>query len=202
MKIFFGVTAALTFWGMMISGTRGAIFVPIAGFFIYFVSTKNIKILLLGMLVGAGAFVVLKFTKIGQGNYQIARMRTALDPNDASFQVRLDNQKKLKSYLSHRPIGGGVGSAGYWGLRFSPGTFLAETPTDSWYVQIWAENGMVGLTIYICMILYLLMKGFWIIWHLQDEVVKQYAMALFAGFLGWHLPVMEIKYWDRCLPGW
>ncbi len=183
-KIFYGIAAAFTFWGMMISGTRGALFVPVAGFFIYFVLTKNIKILFLGLLFGVGAFVFLKYTKILQGNYQVARMRTALDPNDASFQVRLENQKKLKSYLASRPIGGGVGSAGYWGLRFSPGTFLAETPTDSWYVQIWAENGVIGLYLYVAMIIYLIGKGFLIIWFLKDEKIKQYAMALFSGFFG------------------
>jgi hypothetical protein len=30
------------------------------------------------------------------GHHQVQRMQSALDPNDASLQVRLDNQKKLK----------------------------------------------------------------------------------------------------------
>jgi hypothetical protein len=98
-------------------------------------------------------FGMLKFTKIGQSNYQINRMRTGLDPNDPSLQLRLINQAKLRGYLASRPIGGGIGSAGFWGTRFSPGTFLAVTALDSWYVKIWAECGVVGLYVHVGMLL-------------------------------------------------
>ncbi len=183
-KLFYATCGVITLWGMMISGTRGALFVPVAGALAYLVLSKNIKILILGLIAGGAAFFILKFTFIGQGNAQIARMRTALDPNDASFQVRLENQRKLKSYLASRPIGGGVGSAGYWGLRFSPGTFLAETATDSWYVQIWAENGVLGLTIHLGMLFYILGRTGYRVWNLKDPVLRQKMMALYAGFVG------------------
>ncbi len=183
-KFFYSITAICTFWGMMISGTRGAIIIPVIGFLIYAIMTKKIKILFLGILIGLSVFAFLKYTYILQSNYQVARMRTALNPNNASFNVRIENQKKLYSYLKPRPIGGGIGSAGYWGLRFSPNTFLARTPTDSWYVQIWAENGIVGLFLYVCMLIYFLIKGFITIWKLQDPSYKQIAVAFYAGFLG------------------
>lgn len=183
-KIFYSITAASTFWGMMISGTRGAIIVPVIGFLIYAIMTKKIKILVLGFFISLSAFAFLKYTRILHSNYQIARMRTALNPDNASFNVRIENQKKLSRYLRNRPIGGGIGSAGYWGLRFSPNTFLARTPTDSWYVQIWAENGIVGLFLYVCMLIYFLIKGFITIWKLQDPNYKQIAVAFYAGFLG------------------
>lgn len=183
-KIIYALCGLVNMWGMMISGTRGALFVPIAGVFAYLVLTKNVKVLMLGFIMAGSVFYILKFTFIGQGNAQIARMRTALDPNDASFQVRLENQKKLKSYLASRPIGGGIGSAGYWGEKFSPGTFLAVTPTDSWYVQVWAENGIVGLLVHLFMIFFLLGRLFFIVWNLRDPVLKQTMMALYAGFFG------------------
>jgi hypothetical protein len=41
---------------------------------------------------------------IANGNDQVRRMRTAFDPNDASLQVRLDNQKILKGYLALDPL--------------------------------------------------------------------------------------------------
>jgi hypothetical protein len=52
-------------------------------------------------------------------------MRTAFDPNDASLQVRLDNQKILKGYLAVRPLGGGIGHAGDKAQRFLPNAFLS-----------------------------------------------------------------------------
>ena len=184
-KIFFATASALAFIGMMISGTRGAIVVPATGVFIYLFLSKKIKILILGIAFGAAVFVVMKYTLIGQSIPQVARMRTAFDPNDASLQVRLENQKKLASYLSSRPIGGGVGSAGNWGLRFSPNTFLAQTPTDSWYVKIWAETGVVGLTLHLMILFFILLKSGYIIWlKLQSKELIQIMLALISGYFG------------------
>lgn len=183
-KLFYGITAVLSLYGMMISGTRGALSVPALGFFTYFVLSKNFRIVILGILVGFSIFYVLKFTHIGQGVYAINRMRTALDPNDASFQVRLANQRKLGEYLRSRPLGGGVGSSGNWGLRFSPNTFLAQTPTDSWFVKIWAEEGIIGLTIHLMILLYIAIQGGYYIWYMEDEVWRHKLIAFHAGLIG------------------
>ncbi len=94
-KIFFIIASMLGFYGMIISGTRGAISVPFAGLMTYFVLRKNINVLIVGLVFIIGLFVFFKYTTIGQGNAQIRRMRTAFDPNDASFQVRLNNQKNI-----------------------------------------------------------------------------------------------------------
>ncbi|MBX9852482.1 MAG: O-antigen ligase family protein, partial [Cytophagaceae bacterium] len=183
-RIFFGLTAAICFYGMMISGTRGALFVPLSGCFAYLFLSKNFKILIVGFAVIGIVFYVLKYTFIGQGNYQVQRMRTALDPQDPSFQVRLENQKKYKAYLSSRPFGGGIGSAGYWGQRFSPGTFLAETPTDSHYVRIWAETGIVGLVVHLGVLISILIISFFRIYKIPDPDIKQKLMAIYAGCFG------------------
>jgi len=184
-KLIYWCLALLFFWGMAISGTRGALFVPLSGIMIYLLCTKNFKSLMAGGLVVSILFCLLKFTSVGSGNYQVQRMRTALDPNDASLQVRLGNQKKLGVYLASRPIGGGIGSAGSWGQRFSPGTLLADTPTDSWYVKLWAETGIVGLWLYMAMILMFIGTGVTLIFKMKHDMVnKQIAMALLAGFVG------------------
>ncbi|WP_295792944.1 hypothetical protein [Mucilaginibacter sp.] len=177
--------SGLFFWGMSVSGTRGALFVPLSGIMVYLFLTKNFKILSVGVLVVGLLFGALKFTNVGAGNYQIQRMRSAMDPNDPSLQVRLTNQKKLSAYLASRPIGGGIGSAGSWGQRFSPGTLLAETPTDSWYVRIWAETGIVGLWVHLGMIFTFIIAGTVMIFKMKnDKMLRQMAMALFAGFVG------------------
>jgi hypothetical protein len=185
-KVGYAVAALACLYGMAISGTRGALFVLIAGFPAYFLITGNVKVLVTGFLLGALFFCFLKFTYIGHSNYQIYRMRSALNPEDASFQVRLNNQKKLSEYLAitSRPFGGGVGSIGFWGKRFTPNTFLGEMPTDSWYVRIWAETGWVGLTYYLLMILYILIAGFKKVFWKENYNAKYQLMALYAGIAG------------------
>lgn len=184
-KIFFGTLALMSFYGMFISGTRGALAVPAMGLFLYVVLIRNVKLVTLGIIVGISAFVFFKFTTIGNGVYAINRMRTAFDPNDASLQVRLANQRILAGYLATRPIGGGIGSAGNWGQRFTPHGFLANVPTDSWYVQIWAEQGVVGLTLHLVILFYILGKGSYLaMFHVRDPVLQGKLFALAAGMFG------------------
>ncbi|MEX0359869.1 MAG: hypothetical protein AB3N10_02670, partial [Allomuricauda sp.] len=129
-QIFCGVVAMAGLLGMMISGTRGAIAVPAMGGVMFILIRKHIPSIVLGVILGIGVFVFFKYTTIGNDNDQIRRMRTAFDPNDASLQMRKINQERLRGYLATRPLGGGIGSTGNWGKRFSPNTFLANTATD------------------------------------------------------------------------
>lgn len=185
LKIFYLLVALAGFYGLIISGTRGAIAVPIMGFALYFILVKNIKIMILGALLGISVFVFFKYTTIAQGNYQVRRMRSAFDPNDPSLQVRLENQRKLKTYLAGRPFGGGLGSAGNWGKRFSPNTFLANTATDSWYVAIWAENGIVGLLLHLAFLFYVLIKSSYILmFKVRNDWLKYRLIALVCGYFG------------------
>lgn len=184
-KLFYLIVSMAAFVGMMISGTRGAIAVPFAGFAVYAVLSKQIKVMIIGGSVIFLVFALLKFTTIGNGVYEIRRFRGGLDKNNDSFQVRLENQRKLKVYLATRPMGGGIGSAGNWGLRFSPNTFLANTPTDSWYVQIWAEQGYVGLYLHLAILAFILGSSSFKIWfRIKNPEYKTTAMALTAGITG------------------
>lgn len=184
-KRFYRIVAASAFYAMLISGTRGAIAIPFGGFALYALLTKKVKILILSGLIGGTTFGVLKYTTLGNNVNQIRRFRGALDPENPSLVVRHENQKLLKAYLASRPFGGGIGSAGNWGLRFSPGTFLAQTPTDSWYVQIWAEQGRVGLTLHLIILFYILGNSIFIIWfRLKNPYIISKAIALTAGLFG------------------
>jgi hypothetical protein len=183
-KVFFGLVAVLCLYGQLLSGTRGALAVPVIGFFVYFFMSKNFKVLVLGFVAAFGAFYFLKFTTIAQNVYAIARLRTALDPNDASLQVRLENQRILSGYMASRPFGGGVGSSGNWGLRFSPNTFLANTPTDSWYVRVWAEYGVIGLSIYVALLIYIVIHSGIMIWNIKNDELRFKAIALYSGICG------------------
>jgi hypothetical protein len=185
LKTFFAFVAMAGFFGMLISGTRGAIAVPALGGIMFLILKKNAKILILGGILGIAVYVFFAHTTIGQGNAEIRRMRTAFDPNEASLQVRLENQKKLKGYLASRPFGGGVGATGNWGQRFTPHTFLANTATDSWYVMIWADTGAVGLTYYLFMIFFILFIGAKnVMYKLKDDWLKAQIAALTCGMAG------------------
>jgi len=185
LRIFYAVTGLLALYGMMISGTRGSIAVPLMGFALYFVIRKNLYIISAGILALIAVFIFFKYTTIGQSNYTIRRMRSAFDYNDPSLQVRLENQRRLASYLSARPFGGGVGSSGNWGMRFTPNTFLAQTPTDSWFVMIWADMGIVGLMLHLFILFYIVLKSSYIImFKLKDPWIKAQMSALVCGMWG------------------
>jgi hypothetical protein len=61
-------------------------------FYDLFCAEQNVKVIII-VSIFSTSFVFFKYTTIAQGNAQVRRMRTAFDPNDASLQVRLDNQK-------------------------------------------------------------------------------------------------------------
>lgn len=185
-RIFFATVAVFGLYGMLISGTRGAIAIPVLGFFTYLILSKNKKLIALGLVVGIAVYIFFAHTYILQSNYQVRRFRTAFHLNeDASFQVRLDNQKILKRYLASRPIGGGVGHAGNRAQKFVPNGFLANIATDSWYVTIWAENGAVGLLLHFFILFYIVFKsGYTIMFRIRDPELKARMMAIHGGIMG------------------
>jgi hypothetical protein len=184
-KVFYIIVAAAAFLGMLLSGTRGAIAVPFAGFALYLLLSKRVKMMVIGGLTIIAVFSILKFTTLGESVYEIRRFRDALDPENPSLVVRKENQAKFRVYLADKPFGGGIGSAGNWGLRFTPGTFLAETPPDGWYVQIWAEQGIVGLLLHLSILTFIMLKSAYIIlFRLKKPENIAKAMGFSAGIFG------------------
>jgi len=197
-KIFFLTVGILGIYGMMISGTRGSISVPLAGFMTYFILSKNIRVVSIGFTLILILFVFFKFTMIANGNDQIRRMRSAFDPNEPSLQVRLNNQKILKGYLASRPFGGGIGHAGDKAQRFLPNAFLSHVATDSWYVMIWAELGIVGLTIHLCILFFVIGKASYkVMFKIRDPIAKLKLSALIAGMAG----IMAASYGNAVFGG-
>lgn len=185
MKFFFAVVALMAFYGLVISGTRGALSVPFAGLAAFFILKKDKVKLIAGFILIASFFIFFKYTFIGQGNPEIRRMRSAFNPDDPSLQVRLNNQKKLKGYLATRPFGGGIGHAGGKARKFAPNAFLSNVPPDSWYVLIWAEQGIVGLTLHLLILFYIIIKAsFKIMFRIRDPIVKMKMAALVSGMFG------------------
>lgn len=183
-KLWYLCIGAILFWGYAVSGTRGALFVILGGFPVYLVLKRNILILSIGVVVGLGGFSFLKYTQIANDVYEINRMRTSLNPEDNSLQVRIDNQVKLADYLSTRPFGAGIGSSGDWAKKFAPGSFLAETPPDSWYIKIWTETGVVGLVLHLASLLVFFIIGIYKIMRLKDRSFQSMMLPMLCGYLG------------------
>jgi cell division protein FtsW (lipid II flippase) len=164
----------------------------------FFVLRKNVKVLTTGVLFLGLIFVFFKFTMIANGNDQVRRMRSAFDPNEPSLKVRLDNQKILKGYLASRPFGGGIGHAGDKAQRFLPNAFLSHVATDSWYVLIWAELGIIGLTIHLFILFYVIGKASYkVMFKIRDPITKLKMSALISGMAG----VMLASYGNAILGG-
>lgn len=185
-KIFFLIVALTGYYGMMVSGTRGAIVVPGAGIALYLIHRKNLFVIVIGGLILFLVYSFFKFTTIGESNQYIRRMRTAFNPEEnASLQVRLKNRELLSVYLADKPFGGGIGSAGDWGKRFSPQGFLSQVATDSWYVQIWAEQGIVGLILHLAITFYILLKGSYILmFRIRDPELFGILSGFACGIVG------------------
>ena len=173
------------FWGFAVSGTRSALFVLLAGFPTYLVLRRNVTRIFLSAAVAVPLLAILLFTHLGDSNYQIFRIRTALHPTeDASFMVRLENQQKLRAYMQHFPFGAGIGTSGDIGTRFSPDHFAAQIPPDSWYVELWIETGIVGLTLYVLIIVSIIGIGVVNVWQIKDPWLATVMIALLSEFTG------------------
>jgi hypothetical protein len=184
-KWFWIFVAMASFYAMLISGTRSAIAVPLMGFMLYTILSKQVKMMISVGTIVLVLFIFLKFTTIGQGNYDIRRMRSAFNSEDASLNVRKENRQLFADYLKTRPFGGGIGSSGNWGLRFTPNTFLAQTATDGWYIQLWAEQGIVGLSFYLILLFYFFLKSiFLIFFRLKKPEHRHKAIAFVSGMSG------------------
>jgi hypothetical protein len=178
------ICALLFFFLMILSGTRGALIVPVVGMLVYLFASRNFKLLAVGLMVMVAAYGFLQYTTIANDIYQVRRMRTALDPNDASLQVRLANRVIIRDYLKDKPFGGGIGTSGSWGERFSPGTLLAETPNDGWYVRVRAETGVIGLYLHVGTLVYIGLVGLYKCMKIKDEKLRHKLLALLAGYAG------------------
>ncbi|MCS3555793.1 MULTISPECIES: O-antigen ligase [unclassified Sphingobacterium] len=181
-RVFYIAVALLAVYGLMISGTRAAMAVPFVGFAFFIILVKEWKWIILGVSLLVLAFSFFNLTTIGNSNADIRRMRTAFSfSDDASFNVRLENQKKMRSFMSDHPFGIGLGGS----KHANQGDVMHGIATDSSFVFIWVETGIIGLILYILMCLTILSFGtYYVLFVLQDNRIKSIAAASTAGLAG------------------
>ena len=157
----------------------------LAGFPVYLILKRNFGKVVISACLALPLFFLLMFTNIGNENYQIYRIRTALHPSeDASFNLRLANQQKLARNMEGFPFGAGLGTAAEAGYRFSPTHWAASIAPDSWYVLLWIETGIVGVWLYIAILVALVAIGVYKIWYLEDPWLTKMMLAFIAEFVG------------------
>ena len=198
-RIYYLSIAILAIYAMFLSGTRGAMIVPLAGLALYTFVSKQTKTIITSSTLLLLTYVFFALTTIGNSNATIRRMRTAFTPTeDASFNVRKENQKKLASYMKYKPFGEGLGLSGdRAGERISK-RFTTSIPTDSWYVKIWVETGAVGLTLYLSMIFLSIGWGGWIIaMRLRDPELKGLLTGLLCGIFGMFINAYGNSFWGQ-----
>jgi len=185
LQILFAIAGISGMYAMIVSGTRGAIAVPFAGFFLYMILSKKIKVFIISLLFISVIFSFFIFTNIGQSNQYIRRTRSAFDPNEPSLVVRLENQKKLAYYMKTRPFGEGIGLSGVYAKRFDPNRLTTNIPNDSWYVKVWVETGLIGLILYLAIQFIIIGYGAYnVFFRIKNKELRGYTIAAICGIFG------------------
>lgn len=187
-RIFFGIIGLLCTWAMFQSGTRTAIFCMMAGFIVFLVLSKSAKIIIPVSIVFGLFICMLMFTKIGEGNNQIRRMRSAFNPNDASANVRDINKAAISKYMKDAPWGIGIGIFEKDIPAWNKFKILSQIPPDSEYVFIWVRTGEIGVTWFVICNVIMLFGACWtVFFRLRNRSLMGIGAAWCAGFTALHL---------------
>ena len=187
-KIFFLIVGLLSTWQMFASGTRTSIYCMIAGFAVFLVLSKSVKIIAPVCIVFGLFLCMLIFTNIGQGNAQIRRMRSGFNKNDASANVRDMNKAAIAKYMKDAPWGIGIGIYTENIPKWNKFKLLSEIPPDSEYVFIWVRTGWLGVTWFALMNALVLIGACWIVFFkLKNRSLMGIGAAWCAAFTALHL---------------
>ena len=194
-KVFFLITALACAYGMIISGTRGSLAVPFAAFTLFSILSKKSKLLIFSLSGVLIAFIFLNYTTYGQGNTYIRRMRSAFNSNDPSLILRLENQQKLRTYMWDKPFGVGIGmSLARNIVDYKPDPFVSKIPSDSWYVRVWLEIGIVGLIIHIINLLFIVVYGAYLVYFkIKNTELKGLITAFVCGLSGVYVAAYSLE---------
>ena len=158
------------------SGTRAAMVILPISISVWVILSRNLKIWTLAAFAGI-CFVILLYIPVN--NFYIERVQSAFKPGqDESLNVRLENRRAMYPWILKHPIGGGIGSTGALGMRFSPNTRLAQFAPDSGYLRVATELGWIGLIIYLVLWYKFLSLGIRNQWNVSDPHIKYALLAI------------------------
>ena len=179
-KVFAVVCAGACLLALGYAGSRTpVVLIPVG---VIFYTVLNFK---KEILVAAGFFFVLLagFALKPSSNAVLFRLQSAFSTSSSDVvDVRMKNQAIIQPYIQTHPFGGGLGSTGLWGRRFSPGTWLSKFDHDSGFVRLAVEVGWIGLFIYM-LLLYQMMKwGIYYYFRVKDPQIKNIYLCINTTF--------------------
>jgi len=179
-KIVLGVFTYVFLLGMLASGTRSAFVMIPAGILFFTLITMKRWIIISSILGFILLVIVVLAPTVSTSHF---RIKTAFQPQtDDSYQVRAKNQKRIQPFIQTHPMGGGLGSVGVWGKKFTPHSMLANFPPDSGYMRVAVEAGWIGLALYLGTLFVAMKTGIQNYFRMKDPVLRSYMLATLITF--------------------
>ncbi|MBL0740375.1 O-antigen ligase family protein [Chryseolinea lacunae] len=179
LRILSAVTCVVCLWSMLYTGSRTAMVMLPLGMAIFAGITLNRKVIIVVMCFMLAGTAVM----FGPSSGAVYVMSTAFSgTDDPSMNVRLRNQQTIRAYIRANPIGFGLGSTGYLGMKYSPHTFIGSFPPDSEYVKIGIETGWVGLLLWCTLTAILFGYGVSVYFKTRDPVWRSVVVIALTVF--------------------
>jgi hypothetical protein len=173
---------------MFPTGTRTAIACFLAGFAVYTVLSKSVKMTVVIGTAGLLFFFILAFTNIGASNQMIRRMRTVFDKNDTSAGARTANKEVIAKYMADAPFGIGVGVKAGDIANNHKYFIMTMIPPDSEYVYIWIHTGAVGIAFFVFTTFIIFLGASRIVlFKLTSSSLRGIGSGLICAFVSAHL---------------
>jgi putative inorganic carbon (HCO3(-)) transporter len=182
-RIGYGFLSMVFFMSMSYSGTRTAMAMVAIGVAFFIIMTlQNKRTLIMATAIVFVGVVVLVGPFYGG---TVNRIRSTFKPSDDPSMVVRDNKRtRMQHYILTHPIGGGLGTTGLNGQKYSPGHYLAGGwDPDSGYLSAALEMGWVGLTIFLVFFFIVIARGVNNYFALKDPLLKTLTLVYIVPFL-------------------
>ena len=185
-RLYYIIIAICSIYALFISGTRGALFVPIGGIILFTFLSKNIK--LMGATVIFGLFFYVLFLPIPISVKVTLQSDACVQLSDLQKMPLTvsakKTQKRLAEYLKYKPFGEGLGLGGVEARKYGS-RLTTLIPHDSFYVKIWMETGIVGLVLFLTIYVSTLLRGCYLImFRIKNNELRGILTAIACGIFG------------------
>jgi putative inorganic carbon (hco3(-)) transporter len=177
LKRLLGLAMVINILAFTYTGTRTATMMFIAGVAFYGLATFY-EPRTRRMIAIAGAFIALLIVS-PYSPPTISRLKTVFHgTKDPSAAIRDFDRHEIQPYLYHHPMGGGVSTTGYEGLKYNPGHPLINFQPDGGYMWMFAEQGWIGLLLMVIAFFMILYFGVHRFYRISKPELQDYCIAV------------------------
>ena len=176
LKRLLAIAMGINFLGFTYTGTRTATLMVVAGVAFYGLATfyeagtRRMIIMAVGLI---GLLLVSPYSPP-----PVTRLKTVFEGSkDPSAAIRDFDRHQIQPYLYRHPMGGGVSTTGYDGLKYNPGHILTDFQPDSGYMLMFAEQGWIGLLIMVIAFFMMLNFGIHRFYKTSKPELQNYCIA-------------------------